>query len=346
MRQHLDRQNTGSVYLDRPISRPDRRPTKGRRLSRSFTASLCLLVGLTSLGLAGLVAGLRTFVFDSDPLVAALEETLDDPAARAELEAQVAAGIEEGLVGQDLTAIAAVYDLDVVAEANRIALTVLDDPTVRTELQALVEEAHGRVLIESTDADLDLQPISLAVLAVVERESPRLGAIIPPDATLWMIDASAFPDFSWAAALADRVQFSLLLGTLLLPLGVAVHPHRHRAAAWIGRSLLIGGLVGALIAVGGPYVAGSLSGYRTVEIGVRAMTIRLLAPAAIVGLVGMGLVSLAAVLKHREKARIADEGAAAAFGYNEPPLWHQPAKPTLDLAQRGLVDVNHPLTNI
>ncbi|GJM38520.1 MAG: hypothetical protein DHS20C19_18870 [Acidimicrobiales bacterium] len=346
MRQHLDQQNTGSVYLDRPIRQPDRRPTKRRRLSRDFVASLCIFVGLVSLGLAVVVAGLQSFVFDSDPLVSAFEDTLDDPAARAELEREVAAGIEQGLVGQDLTAIAAVYGLDVIAEANRISLTVLDDPTVRTELLTLVEDAHGRVLVESTDADLDLQPISLAVLDVVERESPRLASIIPPDATLWMVDSSAFPDFSWIAALAGRVQSSLLLGCLLLPLGVAFHPHRHRAAAWIGRSLLIGGLVGALIAVGIPYVAGSISGYSAVEIGVRSMTLRLLAPAAIAGMIGMGLVSLAAVLRHREEARIANEGAAAAFGYDEPPMWRQPAKPTLDLAQRGLVDVNHPLTNI
>lgn len=346
MRQHLDQQNTGSVYLDRPIRQPDRRPTKRRRLSRSFAASLCLLVGLLSLGLAVLVVVLQSFVFDAGPLVAALDDALDDPAARAEFEQEVATGIEQGLVGQDLTAIAAVYDLDVSAEADRIALTVLDDPTVRAELRALVEVAHGRVLIESTDADLDLRPISLAVLAVVQRESPRLGAIIPPEPTLWMIDASAFPDFSWAVALADRVRSSLLLGCLLLPLGVAFHPHRHRAAAWIGRSLLIGGLVGALLAVGIPSVAGSISGYSIVEIGVRSMTIRLLAPAAIAGTVGMGLVSLAAVLKHREQTRMADAGAAAAFGHDEPPMWRQPAKPALDLAHRGLVDVNHPLTNI
>ena len=139
---------------------------------------------------------------------------------------------------------------------------------------------------------------------------------------------------------------TLLLVMLLIPVGFVVHPHRHRMAAWVGRWLLVLGLVSGLAAVGLPYLAGSVTGYQGAAIAIRSISLRLLAPAAVTGIVGMGLASFGAVLKHREQRRVADEGAAAALGYDEPPLWPPSTSPKLDLASRGLVDANHPLTNI
>lgn len=347
LQQRLDQQRTGSVYLDRPIPTPNRRPpAPKRRLSRTTVASACLLIGLLTLSAAAVLAGLRSLVFDTDPWMTAFDETLDDPAARPEIEREVARGIEHGLVGAELAEDVAFFGFDVAAEAEAIAGIVLDDPAVRAELRLLLEDAHAQVLVERSGATLDLEPISAAVFAVVEREAPELASIVPAGATLWSIETDSLPDLTWTAGLTDRGVRSLALGGLLIPLGVIVHPRRHRAASWVGRSLLVGGLVAALTAVGLPYLAGAMTGWIAAEIVVRSITLKLLGPAAIAGIIGMGLVSFAAVMSHRERRRTADEGAAAALGYDEPAPWAQPGAPTLDLASRGLVDVNHPLTNI
>ena len=76
------------------------------------------------------------------------------------------------------------------------------------------------------------------------------------------------------------------------------------------------------------------------------MSLKLLAPAVLSGILGLGLTSFASVLRKRDRRRITDEGAAAALGYDEPPFWQQTPSPTLDLPSRGLVDAGHPLTNI
>ncbi len=343
MHDVMERQRTGSVYLDRPVQRT-RRPVKKHRFSRSALASICLVIGLMCLSAAGAVAGVKALVLDPDPVLDAVETTLDDPIARAELEREFALAIEEGLVGIELSEVVGIYGLDVPEESQRVALLVVDDPTVRDEFRNLVEETHGQLLTDGGSGELDLAPLSNAVLAVIEQESPQLAEIIPVDATLWTIDTETMPSVSGLVDIVDRLQLGLLAAGLLVPLGVAIHPRRHRAAAWIGRWAL--GLVAALAAIGLPYLVGSITGFSTAEIAVRSITVRLLAPAALAGIIGTGLVSFAAVLKHREKRRVADEGAAAALGYDEPELWEPEHRPTLDIAARGLVDVNHPLTNI
>ncbi|MEM7140691.1 MAG: hypothetical protein AAF548_06615 [Actinomycetota bacterium] len=346
MQDRLGQQRTGSVYLDQPVQRSRRPVETGRSVPRRTIASICLVIGMVALTAAGLVAGAKALVLDTDLVMSAVDETLDDPLARAELEREIALAIEEGLVGPELVEVAAVYELDVAQEAQRVALIVIDDPVVRDEFRTLVDDAHTQVTTDTDATELDLAPLTGAVLAVIETESPRLAAIIPVDATLWTIDTSTFPDVAGAVSLVERVQLGLLAAGLFVPLGIAIHPVRHRAAAWLGRFSLVVGLLCALGAIGLPYLAGSISGYSTVEIAVRSISLRLLAPAAVAGIAGTALVSFAAVMKHRENRRVADEGAAAALGYDEPPLWQQPGSPNLDLSHRGLVDVNHPLTNI
>lgn len=338
-------QRTGSVYLDAPL-RPSRAPVKTRRRSRAGVADLCVGIGLVALTIAALVAGVRLLVLDPDPLVAAIDDTLDDPAVVEEFQAEVAAGIEDSLVGEELTEIAAAFELDVADEASLVAAVAVDDPTVRRELRNLALAAHERVFVDGDASAVDLRPLTDAVLVVIEQNSPRLASIIPPDTTLWAIDGEAFPDLSGPADLSGRVQRDALLTSLLILVGLIVHPRRHHVGAWIGRWALGIGLVGAVAAVGLPYLAGTVTGLHAAELATRALTLRLLAPAAAVGIAGMGLVSLAAVISHREKRRVADEGAAAAFGVDEPAPWQQPTSPTIDLPARGLVDVNRPLTNI
>jgi hypothetical protein len=202
-------------------------------------------------------------------------------------------------------------------------------------------------MVERETTALDLTALNDAVRAVIEANSPRLAPIIPPDAELWTIDRNSLPDFTAASDLAPRIRRDALLASLLLPIGLALHPRRHPLAAWVGRWIVGFGLICAIAAVALPYLIGELTGYRSAEIAVRSVSLKLLAPAVLSGIVGIGLTSFAGVLRKREQRRVADEGAAAALGYNEPPFWQQTsAPPSLDLSSRGLVDAGHPLTNI
>jgi hypothetical protein len=338
-------QQTGSVYLDAP-TRPSRLPTKSRGDLRARGAAICVGVGIVAVTIAALVTGLRVLVIDSGPSLRAFDSMLDDPIAREEIQREIAEGIENGLVGEELVAVAAAFELDVAEEANQVSALVLDDEAVRTELHAVAEEIHSRVVVESDPTAVDLRPLSDAVRAVIEADSPRLGSIIPADAMLWSIDGASLRDFTAVTGFADGALRYSLLASLLVPIGLAVHPRRHQMAAWVGRWILGVGLICGIAAVALPYLFGGLTGYRSAEITVRAVSLKLLAPAVLSAVLGLGLASFAAVLRKRENRRVAEEGAAAAMGYNEPPLWQQGSAPALDLSSRGLVDAGHPLTNI
>lgn len=338
--------HTGSVYLDAP-TRVSRKPvvsSSDRR--RSVLAAICVGIGITALTLSSLAAGLRSLVLDPDQAMSAFDEALDDPAVTAELEREIASGIETALIGPELVDVAAAFDLDVAAEATRIAPAILEDPVVRSELRVLVGDLHSRVVLESDAAVLTLGPITTAVINVIEREAPLLAGIIPAETTLWTISGDTLPDLSFATDTLNRVTVFSLLPVLLIPLGFAVHPHRHRVTAWIGRWALASALLCGLAAVGLSYLGGALTGLSAVEIAIRAVSLKLVAPAVIAGITGMGLVSFATILRKREKRRVADEGAAAALGYDEPPMWQQTSGPAAALPARALIDVNHPLTNI
>ena len=338
-------QRIGSVYLDAP-TRPPRIPNKPRGGVRTRGAALCVGIGVIAVTIAALATGLRLLVFDAGPPLRAFDSTLDDPIARDEIQREIAEGIENGLVGEELVAVAAAFEFDVAEEANRVSALVLDDEAVRAELQAIAGEIHSRVVVERDPAPVDLGPLSDAVRAAIEAESPELAAIILADATVWTIDGESLPDFTLVADLSDRSLRYALLASLLLPVGLTIHPRRHRMAAWVGRWTLGFGLICAITAVALPYLLGELTGYRSAEISVRDLSLRLLAPAVLSGILGLGLASFAAVLRKRENGRVAEEGATAAMGYDEPPLWPQTSAPTLELPSRGLVDAGHPLTNI
>ncbi|MEQ8842812.1 MAG: hypothetical protein RIB98_17670 [Acidimicrobiales bacterium] len=339
-------QRTGSVYLDAP-PRPSRVPAvnKNQRL-RTRSATVLVGIGIVALTTAMAIIGLRMIALDTGATSVAFETALDDPVARAELEREVAAGIEQDLVGPEMAEIAAVYGLDVAEEAERIAPGIVDDPAVQTELRVLAEELHSRMLDERENTAVELGPLTEATLDVIARESPRLATVVPEDAALWVIEPESLRDLTGTVTLLNRLLLLSLLPILLIPAGLAIHPHRHRVAGAIGRWGLAFGLTGALAAIGLPYAAGAYTGFTSVEIVVRATSLKLLAPSVVTGVIGMGLVSLAAFLGHREQRRVAQEGADAALGYDEPPFGHRAGDPLLDLSSRGLVDVNHPLTNI
>ena len=339
-------QHTGSVYLDTPARTSRRPPERAVNATRVMLAGLCAAIGLFGLTAATIIVGVRALVLEADPVLDAFEATLDDPLARAELEQEVATAIESGFVGIELTEIAEVYGLDVPAEAERVSSSVLDDPGFRAALNDVITDVHSRVVIEPAAGDIDLAPISDAVLAVIERVAPDLAAIIPAGSTLWTLDAGSIPDLTGPARILNRSLSAALIAIIGMPLAAALHPRRHRVAAWLGRWALTAALVGALAAVGLPYLGGRITGWSTVEVAIRASSLRLLAPAGIAGVLGMGLASLAAVAASRERRKVVEEGAAAALGVNEPELWQQSAQPAGDLPRRDLIDAGHPLTNV
>lgn len=339
-------QPTGSVYLD-VAPRPSRRPPVPRVDQRRVTtAGVIGVIGLIALSAAAVLVGVRGLLLHDEPFVAAFERSLDDPAARSELEQELATVIEQDLIGEELAEVAALYDLDVAAEADRLSVVLLDDPTVRAELAALVAAIHREVFTEPSGRGADTDAVSDAARAVIERESPRLAAIVPPGTALWTIEPGSLPDLTALRSAATRTSLLSLVAVVALVAAAAVHPRRHRVANWIGRWFLGSAVVAVVVAIGLPILVRELTGLGVAGSIVRASSIRLVAPGGIAALVGAGLVATAGVARHREKQRVLDEGAAAALGYDEPPLWSRPTSPSLELAQRGLVDAGDRLTNI
>ncbi len=337
---------TNSVYLDPPRSSRVAPAAKGAHSGRAAAAGIFIFVGLLGLTVAALLSGIRAMLHDSKALSDAIDTTLDEPVVQEEIEREVADAIVKGLFDQDNNGLASVVGFDVSAEVERLAPLVIADPAFRSELRALFIDGHQRILFEPSRAALDFSPITAAVLGVIERESPELARIVPADKLLLTIDGDRLPDLTTPMAGLDRSLLIAFVFSLAIPLAALTHPRRHRVLAWVGRWLITTSLAGGLAAVGLPYLAGNLSGYTAVEVAVRALTVRLLGPAVLAGIVGMAMVSAAAVLKSRERRRITDEGAAAALGVNEPPLSPAQASPQLELSQRGLVDAGRPLTDI
>ncbi|MEO0492740.1 MAG: hypothetical protein AAF081_04910 [Actinomycetota bacterium] len=337
-------QPTGSVYLDAPrptVAAPPRRGEGARRA----VAGILLAIGLLSLTIAALLGAFRVMIHDPETVMTAVDTALDDPAVRTEIELEIADAISESMFGDQLVALLATYGIDVDAEADQIAPLVLDDPAFRTALDDLVTTTHTRVLLEPTDEVLDMTAITQAVRDLIAREIPEAEAVLPPESALFQVSADQVPDLTGPVDALDRAALAVATGGLFVPLALIAHPRRHRVAAWVGRWLLLLGLVAALLAVGLPYLGGRFTGLLSVEVAIRALSTRLLAPAAIAGIIGMGLASAAAILQKREESATLDEGAAAALGFDEP-LFDLQSSREMELSQRGLVDVSHPLTNI
>ena len=338
--------STGSVYLDSSHSK-SRRPLAPRvSRTRTVVGGVSMTIGLVGLTAAAVVTALHVLVFEPAPIVEAFEAGFDDPESRAEIEAQIATAIEDGFVGVDLAEVADVWGIDIAAEAAAVSGAVADDPVFRAAFTDLVTDVHRQAVVEHRDTDIDLAPVSDAALDRIRMESPVLAALIPEGSTLWQLGPDEVPDLTVATAAFDQALLLSLVAAAGVGVAVSVHPRRHRIAAWLGRWFLVTGLVTALLVVGLPPLAGELTGWHTVETAVRATTVRLLAPATTAGLAGVALVSFGAVARRREARQVKEEGAKAALGVNEPPAWSATTSPELDLARRGLVDVEHPLTNI
>lgn len=339
-------QPTGSVYLDAPRP-PRRQPAPEPAGPRVVVAGMLATVGILCLTAAAVLGVFRVVIHDPDTVVGAINGALDDPAGRADLEAEVAAAIDDTLFGEELTASLIFYGIDIQTEATRIAPIVLDDPDFRAALTDLAVTTHERVLLESTDEPLDMTAITAAVRAIIVREIPEADAALPDSRTLYIVTADQIPDLTGPIDLLDRAALAVAIGGLLLPLAYVAHPERHRVVRWVGRWLLVLGLIAAGAALGLPWMASRVTGSELVEIAVRDLGTRLLAPAAVAGIVGIGLVVAATILKHRKPTSATDVGVAAALGGFDD-AWPMPttASQEMELAHRGLVDVGHPLTNI
>ncbi|MEM9466931.1 MAG: hypothetical protein AAGA90_16280 [Actinomycetota bacterium] len=339
-------QPTGSVYLDAPRP-PSRRPAPEPTGPRVVVSAVLAAVGLVCLTIAATLGLFRALVHDPDTIMGSIDEALDDPAGRADFEAEIAAAIGGTMFGEELSQSLAAYGIDVDAEAERIAPMVLDDATFRAALTDLVITTHDRVVLESTDEPLDMTAITSAVRAIIVREIPEADAVLPASSTLYIVTADQIPDITAPIDLLDRAALAVAIGGLLLPLAYLAHPERHQVVRWLGRWLLVLGVVAGGAALGLPWMASRVTGSELVEIAVRDLSTRLLAPAAVAGIVGIGLVFTASMLRSRQPSSVADVGVAAALGGLDH-AWTIPTTETkeMELAQRGLVDVSHPLTNI
>ncbi len=334
---------TGSVYLDTPRSRPSAPLPK--RSPRVKVASFLAIVGLAAMLLSAILAGVHFLVIDSAPTTAAVDSAFTNPTARAELHRELSAAITERMVGADVAAAAAGYGIDVGSEADLVVDKILDDPSFRLALDEFVARTHDLILVDRNGPDANIAPVTDAALEVIRVYSPRLTVLISPDTDIFAFDTSTLPDLTSPMGLVDRVLRYALFAMVALPLAATVHPKRYRILAWVGRTWLMSGAVAAAATVTLPYIGGRLTGWSTVEIAIRAGVGRFLVPASAVALLGLTLMTVAAVWKHRDQTRTSREGATAALGFGLVP-GPTPAHGLLDLASRGLVDAGRPLTNV
>lgn len=338
-------QPIGSVYLDAP--KPARHQTpKAVRCIRRTLAGLLTLTGIVALSVTTLLGAIHIVATNPDTIVEAANKTLDDPVVQQELEGELAAAIESGLVGVDMSQVAASIGFDVNSEALRLAPLILADDSFRAELETIIIATHNQVLLNSADTPLDFTALTAAVVAVIDSESPQLAQMLPANRQLYEVTTGSLPDLTGPVSQFERLLLLTALATLALPLAGFLHPHYDRVLAWTGRWVLLAGLLAALAAIALPKAAGAASGFRAAEVAVQTVTTRLLGPAALAGLIGMGLISVASVLANRRRNETADHGAAHALGLNEPERFPMAQHPQIDLPKRGLVDVAQPLTNI
>ncbi len=332
---------TGSVYLDAP----DQSPARANRSARARVVSAAVLgfIGMTSMLLAGVLAGLHYLVADPSPTIAAVGATLDNPVARAEMRRKLSSAITDRMVEPDVSAAAALHGIDVKADADLVANAILDDPTFRLALDGFIIRAHDLMLIDPRGPAADISVVTDAAMAVVDRESPQLAAVIAPDRRILTFDSTSLPDLSVPMRFVDRALLSALVGLLGLPLAALIHPHRHRVLAWVGRLWLIAGVATAAATVGLPYLGGRISGWSTVEVALRAALFRFLVPSVAIAMAGLAFMTTATVLKHREQTRISREGAGVALGIG---LISGPASThsITNLTTRGMAEVGRPLT--
>ncbi len=334
---------TGSVYLDTPrvpAAQPDQSPRR-----RVVSAAVLGFIGIASTMFAGLLAGAHYLVAEPEPILAAIDAAIDSPLAREELHEEISSAVADNLIGTETAEAAALYGIDVAAESNRVADAILDDPAFRSALDEFIVTVHGLALIDSEGAQVDLTPVTDAALSVLSRESPQLFDLAAPERQIITFDAESIPNLSAPMRFVDRALLVALVGMLGLPLAAVVHPRRHRVVAWIGRTLLVAGtIVGALTAAV-PYIGGRVTGWSTAEVALRAAVHRFVVPSVTAVVVGLALMTTAAVLKRHQRMETSREGAGVALGIGQFPD-SEPPVGLIGLPDQGLVDAGRTLTNI
>lgn len=333
----------GSVYLDQP--RPSRPRSDPKRRGRATIAAQLGFIGIVGLTIAGLLAGVRHLVSSPDELVDAIDTALEDPESRAEIEDELAIAIRESLLGPGLLEAAAAWGVDPETEIDAWTAAVVADPAFSDAIADLIVDIHGRVLIEADAEPVDVGALTEIVISAATDTAPGLAFFLPSDAEVIHIDGSDLPDLTGPMSALDQAIMMALVTGAALPLAILVHHRRHLVLSWVGRWMLVVGIALAGGAVGLPWLAGRLTGWVTAEAAVKASSLRLLAPAAVAGIIGMAFASMGAVGRRHEKRKTAQEGAAAWLDVIEPPPTAA-SSPSLDLARRGLADGSRHLTNI
>ncbi|MEM9518183.1 MAG: hypothetical protein AAGA37_02600 [Actinomycetota bacterium] len=341
-------QPTGSVYLDAPhAARGTFNPKSARRRAR-------LAAGLAALGMLGLTAtavlGIaRVVIHDPATTTGAVERALDAPIGHDEIEAELSTAIVDTLFGEEGVYSLALYGIDIEREATRLAPIVLDDPAFRAAFADMVSTTHERMLLEPVDEPLDMTALTAAARAIIVTEIPESASLLPASSTLYVVPAEDIPNLTGVTEVIDRILLIAAITGLLLPTASLVHPDLHRVGSWVGRWLLLMALGIGCAAIAIPWMVASNTGSDLAEIATWHLTARLLPPAALIGIIGFGIASAAVIFRRRTPEMLAsDVGIAAALGGfdDELALHNSAVTSEMELAQRGLVDVNHPLTNI
>lgn len=315
-----------SVYLDMPTAK-DIADLRGPEPRRPLTVALTI-IGLIGLTLAGLGAIARMTLTDPQEAVEALDGSFADPAAKAELEAELAQLLRDDYLGPETMATAAGWGVDAEAGIDKVAAASVDDPAFRRAAQDLVARGHHRIMVKSSAVHLDVTEISTIITDIARQQAPELTVFLP-DTPVTVIEGSSLPNLApWLNWLSFLIVAGLAASTAIV-VALITSTDRYNLGTWVGRWLIAVGILTAIAAVGLPYLASSTTGWTTIEAMVRHMSRPLLIPAAGIALFGLAFEAACQTAGKRRRNSVPDEGAAAALGTNEAPVARPGTGPSL-----------------
>jgi hypothetical protein len=309
--------------------------TRAHALRRRI-GNLLLVAGLCGATTAYGALALKGIVVDSDIAASAANRAIADPRVQTLLIDQTADAVREQLVGPQALATLRSYGYDPTSDIDAMAAAVVAAPEFRGAFVTSVRELHRAVFVDRSAAPvIDATAVMDVARQTAVDLNPDYAELLPPATSLRVtIPAADLPDLtSLGSGLGGR---STSLGALSLAAavaGVALHSARGRALRRAGGWCLGLGLAQSAIAFLLPVAASGLGG----EVGpiaeaiARTLLSRLLAPAAIIGGVGVGLMLAGWRWQRWTDRRNERIGAAAFLEVDEQPALTDWALETAEL---------------
>jgi hypothetical protein len=298
------------------------RPRRPRKTWRTHTGGILLLLALLAGSGAYATVIVRGIVVDSDVSAQAASRAIDDVRVQRLLVDQTTEAVRSQLIGTEVVQYLENLDpatREVEADLLAVADAVVQTPEFHAAFVTTVRDLHRLVFVERGPAPVvdatDL--VSVARDAAIARNA-AYAALIPPTGTLTVtIPTSDLPDLTGLRDdLGSRTVPLAVVGAVLATAAFVIHDRRPKALRRVAFWLLGAGVVQASVALLLPVAANLVGGDAgpIAEAIARVLLPRLLAPAAMVGGSGLGLLLVAFQWQRTADRRDARTGATAFLG--------------------------------